>query len=397
MEIEIDKSLDRMEKLGSGGFGNVYRFVDGKGKEYAVKCCPMGNEGVPHPLEISVMTTIQHPNINRAIWVHCEKNKIYIIQDLAKCDLSKIVRKDKSGEKIDKDTVKKWLYGLVSAVECLHTQGLVHGDIKASNVLVFKDGSVRLSDFSLIAKLPKDKKFTHKVGTVSHRPIENHLGKGWDYSLDIWSLGVTFYEIMYGELPFPYQGKGGVKDHLTDRAVNCLLDFGENGPTKQSYNHVSTKYQYLKFKLPDAYKHDPYGLNSLLIKMLSLQPEKRPNIYEIMNHPYFAKMQKVNCVLLETEYNNKLNRSRINSINSLCLQMNVDEDVRNLTVDLYARTENMDKDKELRMQGCLYIASKVLRRRPPQGMLPPHPRIKSIEKKICHFLGYRLHHSKLNK
>lgn len=407
----IGKILTPHEKLGSGGFADVIRCTDAEGNEYAVKKCKLTNNGIPHPLEISVMTTIEHPNINRALWVHCGRKYIYIVQDLARCDLGKIVRSDKGRERFTPVTLKKWLCSIVSAVACFHVQGISHSDIKASNILVYRDDTIRLSDFSLVAKLSKGKngewkKLTHRVGTVSHRPLENHLGKGWDLSLDIWSLGVTFHEIIYGELPFPYQGKiaKDKKDHLTDRAVNCLLDYGENGPVKQGFQYPPNKFQFLKYKVPEGYKSDPYGLNSLLSKMLSLDPTKRPTIFEIINHPYFSGINVSNYHLNSTPYT-KLSPSRVNDINGLCKLMNVDEEVRDLTIHLYGRTEGMNKDKEkdLRMRGCLLIASKILRRYPPSGMIvsingvsQPHPKIKAIEKKICYSLQYRLHILKID-
>lgn len=384
------------DKLGQGGFGQVFRAVDAEGNSFAVKSCTINsknNKGIPNPLELSVMATLRHPHINRAISIRITDDCVYIIQDLAECDLSKLVRKNKkqSDVKFDKSKIREWLYALISAMSCLHNNKLIHADLKSSNILVYKNGTVKLSDFSVITKIIPGKKPFHLVGTATHRPLENHLRKEWDEKLDIWSLGCTIYEIIYGVLLFPSQSsfKDTHKEYNTDRFVNCLLDWGENGPVKQSINIVPTTLSFNKFNLVEDFKKDPCGINNLLLKMLSLKPENRPSINDIISHPYFSGISLSNSFLLVTEYK-EISTKDANKILYEANSLKLMKEVIELSIDLYARTMALE-GKMSRIRGCFLIAIKILRKDIPKD-LKLDSRIFSMEKQICTYLQFRLHH-----
>lgn len=385
------------EQIGKGGFGSVYRCSDENNNVMAVKCCDISSKhGIPHPTELSIMASIKHPNLNRSLKIHCDNKKLYIFQDLASGDISHRVRYDKledNEQRPDPMTVRKWICSLVSAIACLHSQNIVHADIKSSNILIFND-DVRLSDFTLALKMWKpDQKFNHTVGTSTHRPLENHLGREWDLSLDIWSLGCTVYEMVYGTLLFPFQGNLGKakKDHLAERCVNCLIDWAKNGPVKQNCNMISNKYEYHKFNLCQDFHKDPYGINGILLKMLSVDPRNRPTIFDIMKHEYFSECPKNLFSLISSPYK-KITKKRAEQIISICNDHHIGSSATNLTMDLYARTMSLTQaNKEVRILACLWLACKMTRRHLPEKICSE--KLLNMERLICTTLGYRLHYT----
>jgi serine/threonine protein kinase len=387
------------EKIGKGGFSIVNRCTDENNNEFAVKRCKISKLGIPHPQELSIMMSIKHPNINGAQRVYTPPGSktLYIFQDLAKGDIAKIVRHDKlSGkQRPDPQTIRKWLVQLVSAVSCLHKQNIIHADIKAGNILLFDNGDIRLSDFTLaIKQWSQDLKYNHTVCTSTHRPIENHLKREWDASLDIWSLGCTIYEIIYGHLLFPYQGNLGEvkKDHLDERCTNCLIDWGITGPIKQSFNAVTTKYEYLKFNLTPEFRSDPYGINDLLLKMLMLNKDDRPTINDILKHRLFTGCPKMNYVLMSTP-REEISEKEVKRILDICNSKSIGQHATIIAVDLYKRTVKMTSNSDLiRIYACIWLACKLCHKLLPKFEVAIN-KLVSVERSICAFLEYRLHFS----
>lgn len=391
------------KKLGAGGFGSVYACEDEYGNQFAVKCIETEDSGIPHPLELSVMASIRHPYLNSAHKIYVKDDMVYIFMDLAKSDLSKIVRRDKNPNYVpDPVKIRKWICSLVLAIACLHNQRIIHADIKASNILIFgNDDHAKLSDFSLVMKFWKsDTKFNHTIGTSTHRPMENLLQKDWDLSLDIWSLGVTIYEILYGTLIFPYQGDLGrvKKDHITERCINCLIDWAERGPRKQSCDAIPFKHKFHVFNLVPEFWNDPYNLNDLLLKMLSVNPKDRPTINQILTHPYFQGYQRPLCTLIGTP-TSKVKRPRLEKILNICTTNGLGSSVVSLSIELYSRTMHIqakrNSEKEIRLLTCIWLACKITKKRVPNFTFDKYPlkRILEMEKTICNTLEFKLHHA----
>lgn len=388
-EFGWEFSLGR--QLGSGTFGLVFHAVDESQRPVAIKCCPSGAGGIPHLLEASIMASLRHPNLNFAGKIVATPSRLNIIQHLAQSDLAKRVRKDKGGSLPDPETLRRWCHGLAQAVKCLHDAEIIHGDIKASNALVYSDGSVRLSDFTFsVRRWTTDLVFRHPVCTGTHRPPENFLGQPWSFPLDIWSLACTYYEAACGHLLFPNRdrGEGASQEKYLDTLGEWLKDTGQEVPGMQGIARQRAENKDSNYCR--ALPSDPQ-LSDLLRKMLRGKPEERLTISEVLEHPYFAGQKRFPCETLRPEPPEP--RPRENEM----IRKTLANYCRNATVmaisrGLYARCARLQMPQAEKAFGCLWIATKLVKRRHPSKVLPVAPhRVLAAEREICHHLSFRLH------
>jgi serine/threonine protein kinase len=414
------------EKLGEGSYGSVYKCSDENGKVYAVKCIPMKPEGISNIVELMIMETIRHPNLNTALHIYADKTKTYVFQKLAQSDLCKRTRKQNQKEAVSPDLLRYWCYSLVQAVACLHQQNIIHGDIKANNIFLFDKNQVKLGDFSLSIQVPKSKKssnkgecqslssddqyktltlpsFHHRVCTYSHRPPECWFRKGWNFPLDIWALGCTFFEMAYGRLLFPSQGKiqdKASKNLVYKRAVNCLLDWIQRGPKsappprwiKAFRMHLNVDYR--KASLPSRFHHPEYlAFNTLLLKMLRIDPLKRPTIQDILKDPYFEGLYAI-PYKIQSVPSKSCSRKEKQRIVRYLEQFDIQEPAKQRSIQLYEKcSECKDLSEKYKIVACVWLVHKLLRLKLPQ-QVTQHIDLSYIlesEKVLCHHLNFRLH------
>lgn len=142
--------------------------------------------------------------------------------------------------------VRQILIGLSHA----HEKGIIHRDIKPQNIMLLKDGHVKVTDFG-IAKMPKAESLTlpdNAIGTVNYVSPEQASGKTVDHKSDIYSVGVMLYEMVTGVLPF-------VAD----------------SPVAVAMKQVNEQPQSPRQKNPQI----PVGLEQIILKSMSKDPEQR--------------------------------------------------------------------------------------------------------------------------
>lgn len=409
--MEIGKNITiHNEELGKGGFGTISRCTDENNNKFVVKICEFNNKvGLPPPMELSIMANYNHPYLNKSLKVHVAEKRLYIFQETAFSDLSKLVRKDKIENTTYKPTnseLRKWISSVASGLSFLHSERIVHADIKASNILIFEENKnkvAKLADFTVSLKLSdKNRKFTHTVCTSTHRPIENLQKKEWDLSLDIWCFGVTIYEIVYGCLLFPYQGNLGkrkndsgkkVKDHTDERCINCLVDWADNGPRKQHHNYPSTTHKFHKFNLVAEFYDDKFKINDILLRMLSLDPKNRPTIQEINRHPFFSGLAEVEFGIYNLrKHIADISEGRRRKISIECKKYKLPEIVQENIMALYGSFDNGKQSRKLKLQACMLICCKLYKLEFPANSMEFDPdRLIEMERNICSNIDYKLH------
>lgn len=402
--------------LGKGSFGDVYIATDENGNKVAVKCCDIDKcqggdnknktKGIPNILEASIMASIIHPGLNNALRIHASETKLYIIQHLALTDLAQYTRKNKGNHKPRIEELRQWCFSVANGLAALHNERIIHADIKASNILLYADGTVKLSDYTLATKKwEATSKFTHNACTCTHRPLEGLTGRCWDESLDIWSLGCTFYEIAYGELLFPYQGElepnqkirnKAAKYRTRQRSINVLIDWALRGPNAgkpgmevDEINPIDI--DYIPFILSEDY-HVPEKMlfNDLICSMLVINPTIRPSIRKVLDHPFFKGLKSPLYLSVKRPIK-KIPVSEQARVTRYIQRYSSNTHIQILAFNIYSRCNGMTHITEaLKAAASTWLASKLVIGYPTD--LPfPLGQLLAAERDICHNLLFRLH------
>ena len=283
------------EKLGEGTYGVVYKCKDKEtGKYVALKKVRLENEdeGIPSTSirEISILKQMHHQNIVNLIdLIHGEK-KLYLVFEYLNYDLKKYL--DLNGAPLKPDLVKSYLYQLLLAIKYCHSRRILHRDLKPQNLLLDTNGVIKVGDFGLARAFGIPiKTLTHEILTLWYRAPEILLGqKEYSTPVDIWSIGLIFYEMAHRKPLF-------AGDCEIDQIFKIFQMYGT--PTEKTWPRI-TKLPEFKLTFPqfkgkglEYYNKniDPVGLD-LLAKMIQQDPCKRISAKQALKHPYFNDLDK---------------------------------------------------------------------------------------------------------
>ncbi|MEN8152868.1 MAG: protein kinase [Acidobacteriota bacterium] len=202
-----------LEKIGEGGMGEVYLAEDTKlDRKVALKFLPPAltlNDDAKERFhrEAQAAAALNHPNIVTIYEINEHEDQTYIAMEYVDGQTLKEAINSKfkiQNSKFDIEEIINITSQICEGLKCAHEAGIVHRDIKPQNIIINKEGQVKILDFGL-AKLKGVSQLTKEpstLGTVHYMSPEQAKGLEVDHRSDVWSLGVILYEMLTGELPF---------------------------------------------------------------------------------------------------------------------------------------------------------------------------------------------------
>lgn len=328
------------QEIGKGTYGSIYKI----GEKYAYKKMNLIYDEEIDQIalrEIVIILRLNHPNIINIIDINIDNNKVYMLMPLAFNDLNNF----KDFIKINEIDKKFIIYQMIQAVAYCSSRDILHGDIKPSNFLIYKNNIIKLIDFGFANGfacsskygLKKKPMFTstmftspeeNQIFTLLFRPPEILLSGEYNLNADIWALGISIYTIYTQNFSLLYhENFETIKDTAVDRNLilkniflllgNPIIDWPDivSYPKWEKFVDIISKDKKTKYlPFPIIKDNDsiswpkpiPDQLNSIIRKMIKLNPSNRENLINILNLEYFDDVKNNSDLNIFINYEPKL-------------------------------------------------------------------------------------------
>jgi aurora kinase len=240
------------QRLGSGETADVYLAVHREsGQTVVLKSIYRAKVSfVKLKQEVELHARLLHPHIIRLFGYFCSEQLVYLVLEYA---AGGSLKDSLRGGRFKEEQVREYARQVTLGLRHLHSLGVVHRDIKPENLLLTEHNLVKIADFGLASVMPQKTNRRYTIcGTLAYAAPELAHSRGYDYSLDLWALGLLIYELLQGEMPY------------------TLLDFEALVLLKP-------------ISLPPRWTSKARDLVS---RLLSLEPKARPSIGEVLTHPF---------------------------------------------------------------------------------------------------------------
>uniref|UniRef100_A0A8C9F1Z2 Serine/threonine-protein kinase PLK n=1 Tax=Pavo cristatus TaxID=9049 RepID=A0A8C9F1Z2_PAVCR len=256
------RSYVRGRFLGKGGFARCYELTEAESREvFAGKVVPKSLLAKPHQkekmsMEIAIHRSLAHRHVVGFQGFFEDNDFVYVVLEL--CRRRSLLELHKRRKALSEPEVRYYLRQTILGCQYLHSQRVIHRDLKLGNLFLSDDMEVKIGDFGLATKVEYDGERKKTLcGTPNYIAPEVLGKKGHSFEVDIWSIGCIMYTLLVGKPPFE---------------TSCL---------KETYIRIKKN----EYTIP---KHiNPVAAN-LIQKMLRSDPATRPTINELLNDEFFT-------------------------------------------------------------------------------------------------------------
>lgn len=262
--------LDHYIKIGEGSTGIVcIATVKTTGKLVAVKKMDLRKQQRRELLfnEVVIMRDYHHENVVEMYNSYLVGDELWVVMEFLEGGaLTDIVTHTRMNE----EQIATVCLSVLKALSVLHSQGVIHRDIKSDSILLTHDGRVKLSDFGFCAQVSKEvQRRKSLVGTPYWMAPELISRLPYGPEVDIWSLGIMVIEMVDGEPPY-----------FNEPPLKAMKMIRDNLPPK----------------LKNLHKVSPL-LKGFLDRMLVRDPAQRASASELLKHPFLTKAGPPSCIV----------------------------------------------------------------------------------------------------
>ncbi|XP_024978253.1 probable serine/threonine-protein kinase At1g54610 [Cynara cardunculus var. scolymus] len=285
-------SYDKLAKIGHGTYSNVYKARDrDTGKIVALKKVRFDTsepESVKFMArEIIILQKLDHPNIIKLEGLATSRMQysLYLVFDYMQSDLTRVISRPEG--RLTEPQVKCYMQQLLSGLEHCHERGILHRDIKGSNLLIDQNGMLKIADFGLANYYqPKQKRpLTSRVVTLWYRAPELLLGTtDYGVGIDLWSTGCLLAEMFVGRPIMPGRTEVEQLHRIFKLCGSPPEDYWKKikPPTtfRPPQNYVPS--------FREAFTNFPSSSFGLLTTLLALDPASRGTSASALQNDFFS-------------------------------------------------------------------------------------------------------------
>ncbi|XP_030515246.1 probable serine/threonine-protein kinase At1g09600 isoform X1 [Rhodamnia argentea] len=287
-------SFEKLEKIGQGTYSSVYRARDLETNTIValkkVRFANMDPESVRFMArEIIILRKLDHPNVMKLEGLITSRvsGSLYLVFEYMDHDLAGLAATHRI--KFTESQIKCYMQQLLRGLEYCHSHGVLHRDIKGSNLLVDNNGNLKIGDFGLATffRTNQNQPLTSRVVTLWYRPPELLLGSS-DYgvSVDLWSSGCILAELFAGKPIMP----GRTEVEQMHKIFKLCGSPSEEYWKKSKLPHATIFKPQQPYKrcLLETFKDFPSSALALLDVLLAVEPECRGTASSALLNDFFT-------------------------------------------------------------------------------------------------------------
>ncbi|KAI8916100.1 kinase-like domain-containing protein, partial [Gorgonomyces haynaldii] len=253
------KEYELYEVLGKGGFGTVYR-AQTNNTQVAIKLInkqQMKQQNLTRRVanEVEVHWQLRHPSILELYNYFEDAEYVYLVMEL--CENGELYKYLKQRDPLTEQETRGIMHQLVKGLHYLHSNGIIHRDLKLSNMLLSRQMDLKIADFGLAVKM-KDQQSEQKTmcGTPNYISPEIVARQPYGLASDVWSVGCMMVTLLTGSPPF------------------------QTSAVKSTLDRISRE----DYRIPE---HWSPSTRDLVSQLLQKEAKNRPSLDQVLQHPFF--------------------------------------------------------------------------------------------------------------